>query len=84
MFGIVALVMSVLVIFTSGCSLEASVWDLKQQAVAPVPAAVRHDKDFLNTEVAVSGSYQIQGQIAETTERRNSGNFVVEGVIAYE
>ncbi|AHZ86792.1 hypothetical protein AB1A79_03330 [Bdellovibrio bacteriovorus] len=83
MFWVVTLTMSVLMFSASGCSLEANISDLNQQ-VLPAPAAVRHDKDYQNTELAVSGHYQVQGQIAETTERRNSGNYVVEGVIAYE
>ncbi len=83
MFWVVTLTMSVLMVSTSGCSLEANISDLNQQAL-PTPAAIRHDKDYQNTEVAVSGQYQVQGQIAETTEKRISGNYVVEGVIAYE
>lgn len=83
MLWIMAFFMSVLMAVTSGCSLEANVWDLNKYE-APAPAAVRHDKDYQNTEVAVSGHYQVQGQIAETTEKRISGNYVVEGVIAYE
>lgn len=83
MFWVVTLTMSVLMLFASGCSLEANITDMNQQ-VLPAPAAIRHDKDYQNTEVAVSGAYQVQGQIAETTEKRISGNYVVEGVIAYE
>lgn len=65
----------------SACSLEASLENLSPSTVVE---AIRHDKDFSGTEVTVSGQYQIHGQIAETAERNISGNYIVEGVIAYE
>lgn len=73
-------VLSILAI-SLGCTLEASLIGAEEPLITQ---EVRPDRDYQNTEVAVSGSYQIQGQIAETTERKISGHYVVEGVIAYE
>ncbi|WP_374001320.1 hypothetical protein [Bdellovibrio bacteriovorus] len=64
-----------------GCTIEARLIDMHKSLAVP---EVRHDRDYQNTEVAVSGSYQVQGQIAETAEKRSSGQYTMEGVISYE
>lgn len=77
------LLMCLILTALTGCSLDASIQDLTAVEQIAKPE-VRHDHDFSNTEVATSGNYEIHGQVAETAEKQSSGNFVIEGTIAYE
>lgn len=66
------------------CSLEANIQELAEEAkVLPTPM-IRHDKDFQQAEVAKSGHYEVHGQVGEIAEKKSSGQYVIEGVIAYE
>lgn len=71
----------VLVGVLAGCSLQASLEDLNPSVQAP---PIKHDKDFSGTEVVRSGVYSVSGQIADISEKKVSGSYTFEGVIAYE
>jgi hypothetical protein len=74
----------ILILLTStvvGCSIEAT--------IEPVIDIVTHEThrltpDIQYGEVAKSGHYSIEAQIGEIAEKKVSGSYVIEGVIAYE
>lgn len=64
------------------CSLDANIQDLA--ANKTLPAEIRLNKDFQQSEVSRSGHYEVHGQVGEVAEKKVSGQYVIEGVIVYE
>lgn len=66
----------------AGCSLDANIENLAGSKIRP--PMIRHNKDFQQAEVAKSGNYEVHGQVGELAEQKTDGQYVIEGVIAYE
>lgn len=83
LFHLILILMVISCGLLTGCSLEANIQELTESKVLPTPM-IRHDKDFQQAEVAKSGHYEVHGQVGEIAEKKSSGQYVIEGVIAYE
>ncbi|WP_347356893.1 hypothetical protein [Bdellovibrio sp.] len=66
----------------AGCSLDANIENLAGSKI--LLPKIRHEKDFQQAEVYKSGHYEVHGQIGELAEKKTAGQYVIEGMIAYE